>query len=429
MNKILEAREQRSQHIQSLMSEYEYKTIAILKLNAVGENKNPLNMRFMCYYFNNLMKIEFHEKIIKSQMVQSDDGNYIYYIINEDGNMVKERTMVIEDEHYLGRLIDIDVYNKKSITRGDLSCEMRKCLMCDDYAHICARSKKHSEQELHSVIFSLIEKHLTDIVLSEVMTQIYDELEMYPKFGLVSKIDNGCHEDMDYNLFVKSSFAIKPYLREFILYGIRGTDNPDELNRIGRQAEEAMFKMTKGINTQKGLIFALGLFLPSLVKTIINNRDEEYLIEEIKRLSKSIIKDHFETLDSKDELSNGDKVFLTHGVKGIRGEALNGFQIIFDLKSHDDLIEQIRPYEYMIEIMSVLDDTTIIHRKGLEELRKIQREMKEIIDLGGCDKNLRKVASISDQYKLDAISPGGSSDMLVTRLIYDNLKYLIFLRK
>jgi len=65
----------------------------------------------------------------------------------------------------------------------------------------------------------------------------------------------------------------------------------------------------------------------------------------------------------------------------------------------------------------------------LEELRKIQREMKEIIDLGGCDKNLRKVASISDQYKLDAISPGGSSDMLVTRLIYDNLKYLIFLRK
>ena len=48
---ILQAREIRGKHVSELMELHKYKTIAILKLNVVGKNKNPINMRFICLFF------------------------------------------------------------------------------------------------------------------------------------------------------------------------------------------------------------------------------------------------------------------------------------------------------------------------------------------------------------------------------------------
>ena len=103
MNQILLAREHRSEHIKQLIDNYPSRSIAVLKLNVVGENKNPSYMKFICLLFNQYMYEEFAYKIEKSEKVSSVDGDYIYYIIHEKGNIVKERTMYIEDHHYLGR--------------------------------------------------------------------------------------------------------------------------------------------------------------------------------------------------------------------------------------------------------------------------------------------------------------------------------------
>ena len=155
MNQILDAREQRSKHIKQLIDLNKNRSIAVLKLNVVGENKNPLYMKFLCLLFNQYMNEEFKNKIEKSDKVLSVDGDYMYYIINEKGTIVKERTIYIEDHHYLGRLVDIDVYDEKSISRADMECEMRTCLVCDSYAHICSRNKTHSEEEIQNFIESL----------------------------------------------------------------------------------------------------------------------------------------------------------------------------------------------------------------------------------------------------------------------------------
>lgn len=425
MNNILDAREARSKHIQVLMDENKYKTIAVLKLNVVGENKNPVKMRFMCFYFNHLMKETFQEKLIESRIIQSQDGNYIYYVINEDGNIVKERTISIEDENYLGRLVDIDVYNQTSITRSDMSCEMRKCLVCDNYAHICARTKAHTEKELFTVIDDLIETHLTDLILNEVMMQIYEELEMFPKFGLVSHKDTGCHDDMNYELFIKSTFTLKPFIRQYILYGIKGLDNPLELQLIGQKAEYEMFAVTGGINTQKGLIFALGIFLPAITKAVLNNRSKDYLQQEIIRISQVIVGNYYDNIKGNSVHSHGDNIYIHHGLKGIRGEALKGFDIIFNVNSFDNIESGVRPYEYLVQIMSSLDDTTIIHKTNIATLKRVQEEMKSVIDNGGYSKNISKVNELSDLYKSQSISPGGSSDLLVLKMIFENLKYLL----
>lgn len=425
MSDILVAREARSEHIQSLMDKHTHKTIAILKLNVVGKNKNPINMRFICLLFDGLIKQEFQSKIIESDKVESKDGDYIYYVIEEEGNIVKEKTIYIEDNNYLGRLVDIDVYNDISITRSDMSCEMRKCLVCDNYAHICARNQTHTLKEINNVVSDLIEEHLTELLLNNAMHAIYDELEMYPKFGLVSHRDPGSHKDMDYETFVQSIFAIKPYLKEFILYGIKGHDNPEELNRLGKEAETAMFEATNGINTQKGLIFCLGLFLPALTKAIVNNRNEKYIMEEIQRSAKEIIGNYYQTIDTKEQKTHGDLIYLDYGVKGIRGEALKGFKRVFMIDSFKDYEYNDRNQEYMIHIMNDLCDTTIIHKKGFKTLKQVQNDMDDLIKKGGYTKNKDLFNIISETYKKQGISPGGASDLLVLKMILESSRYLI----
>lgn len=422
---ILTAREERGKHISSLMDKNKHKTIMVLKLNVVGKNKNPINMRFICLFFDNLIQNEFEGKIIESMKVRSEDGDYIYYVIDEVGKLVKERTIHIEDEHYLGRLVDIDVYDKQSISRSDMSCEMRKCLICDDYAHICTRNQTHSMQEISRVVNELIESHLTDIILNQVMHTIYEELELYPRFGLVSHTDSGCHTDMDFETFVKSTFAIKPYLKEYILYGIEKFDNPVELQKIGLRAEERMFEATKNINTQKGLIFVLGLFLPALTKAILNNRDEEYIIQEIQRSASSIIGDYYTKVEFKEKKTHGDLIYLDYGVKGIRGEALKGFRNLFQIPSFRNVGYEYQNHEYLIHIMSYLTDTTIIHKKGFKVLKQVQSDMDHIIKNGGYSKNVQEVLELSNKYKKEGISPGGASDLLVAKMIFEKLRYLL----
>mgnify|MGYP000005487224 CR=1 FL=1 len=423
MNEILDAREQRSNHVKELISKYKYKTVVIMKANVPGINKNLMKMRFICNLYNTIIYDTFKEKIIDVGRIESLDGNYIYYVIDEEGTLVKEKTIILEEENALGRLIDIDVYNEKPISREDVSCEMRLCLICNNYAHICGRNKTHSEEEIFGVIDDTINNYLLDFILMKTIKSIFAEVDLYPKFGLVSRKDSGSHTDMDYQTFVKSTLAIKPYLREYILEGLKDELNPLLLQEIGQRAEKAMFRATDGVNTHKGLIFVLGLFLPVVTKSILLNKDKEYIKDEIKRISNVIIGDYYENMDIP--ASHGDEVYLKYGFKGVRGEALNGFSIVFDSPSFYNVDSVYRDIDYLISLMSELDDTTILYRKGRETLDKVKLDMKEILTNGGYTNNKNQVNEISNQYKKENISPGGSADLLVLKIMFEELRYLL----
>lgn len=425
MNPILAARENRAIHIDELMKEYPNKTVIILKTNVVGKNKNPLHLKFMCAYFNDIIFDSFKDKVILNGHQFSNDGNYCFFVVNEIGTMVKIRTMDIEEASPLGRLVDIDVYHKKSISRQDLSCEMRKCLLCDNFAHICARNKTHSEEELHKEMSKIIEQFLTEHMTNITIKAIYSELELYPSFGLVSHHDSGCHTDMDYETFLKSAFAIKKYITAYIEEGLKETVSPLNLKKIGIRAEKRMFRTTGGVNTHKGLIFLLGVFLPAFVKTIMKNESKAYLQSLIEEISNELCGDYYNFIDSKMKLSHSDRIYKKYNIKGIRQEAINGLQLIFDIPEYRDFDPDIMHHNYLIHLMSELDDTTIIHKTDLETLSRVKQDMKEIIHNGGYEPNKDKVQKLSNEYKQKRISPGGSADMLVIKIIYEELKKLI----
>lgn len=422
---ILEAREKRAETINNWSDMYKGYTILVLKLNVVGEVKNINRMQFILSFFHHQLLTMFTHRITEYQYNKSNDGHYYIYAIKENGRLIKERTIVLEDHNILGRLVDMDVYDHGAISRTDMECELRTCLICDDYAHICARSKRHSKEEILSKMNTMIDDFLINHISSETIKAIYQELDLYPKFGLVSSHDPGCHKDMTYETFIKSIFALKPFIKDYVKEGLNEEHNPIRLQEIGLKAEKAMFDSTDGTNTHKGLIFLLGVFLDALVKTILAYESETYLQKEIQKTTNDIVADYYQTIIHKESKSHGDLIYGHYGLKGVRGEALKGLPLIFDIPSFDEIHGECRLHEYMIHLMAELDDTTIVHKTNYQTLIEVQKDMKSIIQSGGYCQNIDTMHRLSDEYKARNISPGGSADLLVIKLIYEDVKLFL----
>jgi hypothetical protein len=83
------------------------------------------------------------------------------------------------------------------------------------------------------------------------------ELQLHPKPGLVSTVDNGAHDDMKLTTFVRSLLALRFCFTAIAEAGAREAPF-DELRRLGIEAERRMLAATGGINTHRGAIFCLG---------------------------------------------------------------------------------------------------------------------------------------------------------------------------
>lgn len=264
------------------------------------------------------------------------------------------------------------------------------------------------------------------------------EVSCFPSPGLVSPVSMGAHKDMNYYTFIDSTFAINKY---FILFADEGskdfelTEIFSNIKKIGIQAERAMFNSTNNINTHKGMIFLMGICVTAASYAIHNKKKFCEINKIIKEMCKDIIKNDFKDLNKKEELSHGEKLYITYGIEGVRGEAKKGIPLVFDysLKVFEDnykLSSNDRLIHTLLGIMQYCDDSTIIHRRGIEGLNYTKRVAKEIIDLGGMNTELGREAinKLNDDFIDKNISPGGSADLLgVTIFLYWVKEYMFSL--
>ena len=155
------ARERRVVYQEKLMDKYKL-PILVIRVNYPGVNKDNHLSQQIIMIMEQVICEMFSSYIHYKTMETTAEGPIVIMSINKEARDIKSMTLNIEDKHLLGRCVDIDVYDDKgrSISRGDFGLDMRKCYICDDIAHNCVRSRKHSKEQVEGFIKSRFAEYM-----------------------------------------------------------------------------------------------------------------------------------------------------------------------------------------------------------------------------------------------------------------------------
>ena len=448
LNKFLELREERVELQKNLLNKFNYPLIAV-RTNYPGENKlEPLATKIADIAANEI-KDYFREKILYEKVLENLEGKIYLFVIKEKAETIKEITVTFEENHILGRCLDIDVYSTDgtSLSRSMFGYPKRKCMICDNLAFICGRSMKHSHQEIKNVILEKyiayndyltkkneIVKKIGDLALN---SMIY-EVATAPSFGLVSPLTQGSHDDMDFFTFLKSSFAIKEGFERMaeIAYSYLPLEKAFlQSRKIGIEMEINMFNATENVNTHKGMIFLLGIVVVTATRALYENKNFDNIQPLIKDMCKDILKD-FENVKDKKELTHGERLYVNYGFTGVRGEVKAGLDVVFNgsLKILENSLNKSSDFnlafvQTLIFLMGKVMDSTIVHRHDIHMLHRIKREAEAFFENGGIYKEdgIKIARDMENAYIKEKISPGGSADLLAITIFLYFFKKLFFI--
>lgn len=278
----------------------------------------------------------------------------------------------------------------------------------------------HSKQPQRS-----LDEYLADLAVDVLI----DEADLSPKPGLVDKRGSGAHQDLHLGLMHASALSLWPCFRamaEAVLSEGEVTQTLREaLGRIGREGEQEMLRVTAGVNTHRGAIWALGLLCAAAAQ---DSRQLTASNVAVRAARIALLDDRAAPVSSD---SHGAQVCRLYGVHGAREEA----QLAFPSVIHHALPqlassraagagEQNARLDALLAIMSQLADTCVLYRAGLEGLRCVQSGARAVLDAGGVAslagrRRLRELEG--DMLRLRA-SPGGAADLLAACLFLDRLQ-------
>jgi holo-ACP synthase/triphosphoribosyl-dephospho-CoA synthase len=233
-----------------------------------------------------------------------------------------------------------------------------------------------------------------------------------------------------------------PWFRDCCLAGFdSGVEESPEFDPIalfnylrpqGRKAEEQMEKATGGVNTHRGYIFCLGILCAAYGRLCRNTDkpDLNGIIEFVKAMTIGLEEDFCRFRDNDVSMgceasvgcnaSHGEAVYASSGIKGVRGEVSLGFPSV--TKCALPLLNRMLKEGHsindagvavLLNLMTIVEDTNIIHRGGIEAFRTIQEDLN-IFLAGDPDMEAirNKAADMDRDFISKNLSPGGCADLL-----------------
>ncbi|GAU78266.1 triphosphoribosyl-dephospho-CoA synthase [Fusibacter sp. 3D3] len=283
------------------------------------------------------------------------------------------------------------------------------------------------------------------IVISEIAVKaLLYEVSATPKPGLVDRINNGAHHDMNFYTFIDSSISLGQYFIKIVQLVMNKYAAVPELKTflepveffgdlqvLGIEAESQMFKETHHVNTHKGAIYALGLITCAVSEWLCVHRelpkDRQKFIEEItERVSIYIKPVALNQLTSVKLASTyGEIQYRVLGLTGARGEAASGYlsakkwglPIIEEALSKGMSLNDAM-VQALLVLICHLDDSNVIGRHDYETLELSRAKARSVLEAGG-------VYTASGQNAIKAydlwciehyISHGGCADLLAVSI-------------
>lgn len=300
-----------------------------------------------------------------------------------------------------------------------------------------------------------IERIAHDIARMAQQAVLY-EVTATPKPGLVDRDNNGSHSDMDFYTFMASASALYSGFYESALMGLTH-DSPElfnEVRKIGIDSERRMFESTDGVNTHKGIIFAMSILCaatgryykdtpydPAYDKERDNQR--QGVVTDISSIvagmTAGLSERDFSILKQRPPQTMGERFYLTFGYKGARGEAESGFKTAIDYglpvirkyaHKHKNMMSG--PLNSMLidtfmTLLTVNTDTNLLSRGGLDGLALAKKEAKAFMEEGGMahPQSHSKLKCMNETFSAKRLSPGGTADLLAVSVYFAMLEGVI----
>ncbi|MBR4309222.1 MAG: triphosphoribosyl-dephospho-CoA synthase CitG [Oscillospiraceae bacterium] len=422
LQELLLAREERAKYQTELLRKYQAPLVC-LTLNIPGPEKNNKLITKASLLAERKLKARFPHMLHEEHKILPT-GCEGYYVIPGDSKAIKATCMELESIPPLGRLLDLDVL----IPAGEkLSREKpRSCLLCGEDARVCRRSGKHPIEELANKALDLlgqaVDEDFSETVSSLAVQSLLYELLTTPKPGLVDMENSGSHKDMDVFTFAASASALGSFFRKCCKAGCesRGTEAPallPKLRYLGREGEATMYRATVGVNTHKGAIFSLGL-LCAAAGRLADLSDPSALCIEAAHIVKDITRRELRPLTRETAQSKGEKLYLSHGITGIRGQAERGFPTILNiglptlregLKQGYDLHRS--GTAALLAMLKDEADTALISRSSPKRYQALRQELADLLRKDPYP-TADTIRALDQSFIAENLSPGGSADLL-----------------
>lgn len=383
--------------------------------------------------------------VLEQFEAKNETGWEGFFALNLPPEEIKTYLLEQEEHHPLGRLFDFDVLRTdgSKLSRQELGFPERTCLLCGNPAFLCGRSRTHSAQELLAKEIELMENFFISRLSNHIgllmQKALFYEVNTSLKPGLVDRLHNGSHKDMGLSTFINSAYSLSDYFCQCVKEGLSCDCSKKELpllfqklRGIGKQAEKNMLFATQGINTHKGIVFSGGILCAAIGYYIsTNSKDissENFLLSlpEICRCMLPELLSDYLTLTPDTAKTNGEKLYLKYKITGIRGEAKEGFPLLFNVGF--PLFQAVLKKGFslwqaglitLLHYIACTEDTNLIIRSDYQLACKIQKNLQQFLAHATYEKQLSILPKLDAFFVSRNISPGGSADMLaLTYFLY-----------
>lgn len=158
LDDLLSSRDERVRHQKELQYRHPDDTLISLTVVMPGKVKRNFQSLIVSGAALSALVARFGSDMLYAETRDLPTGFEAYLLTSLSEMDAKRAACVIEDEHPLGRLFDVDVIGKDGIPlpRESVGGHPRKCLLCEREARWCMRNHTHTQEELQARIDQMI---------------------------------------------------------------------------------------------------------------------------------------------------------------------------------------------------------------------------------------------------------------------------------
>ena len=434
LEELLAAREERANTQKELILTHGAPLVSFT-LNIAGPEKTSPKIERAFDVGAALIRSEISDlQIIDERESRTKCGPVLLFSVRTDARELKDRLVKIEDAHPLGRLFDMDVIDGS----GEHLSRRRErgCIVCGAPGRACAAGRLHPVSQIIAKTDEILTGYFKAADADRIALLARDALvlEVYtaPKPGLVDPESRGSHPDMEISDFVRSAEALVPYFYDSVIAGFESKSAPPAdlfptLRRLGAEAERRMYLATGGKNTHKGAVFSFGIILGA-VGRLMRCDGKMPDVTGILDAAKEIAGGHIEAeLSALSGTTAGERAYLEYGMRGIRGEAADGFPSVRNISLpyyREALIRGKNKNDAgvlaLLHLIANVYDTCLYKRGGKEGLDYARSRAAALIS--GGEPSLDEIRAADEDFTERNLSPGGCADLLAVTYLLASLE-------